>query len=125
MKVLTALVVYIALGVACSSGDDSELRDAPIESVDVVMTGTDPSRYAVDVVAQIPGSSCHRPQEPTVRRDGTTFQVTVQNLFTGADVCTADLGYRELTVHLPGDFEAGTEYTVRINDEPPLTFTVR
>jgi hypothetical protein len=118
-----AMLCALLLGsLACSSGDGSELRDAPIESAEVVSIDTFPPQYELLLVSRIPGRSCHRPQEPSVERDGTTFHVKVQNLFTGAEVCTADLGYREWTVPLEGDFEAGREYSVRVNDEPQLTF---
>ena len=116
------ILLLIVSALACSSGDGSELRDAPIESAAVVTVDTSPPQYELMVVSQVPGRSCHRPQEPAVERDGTAFEVKVQNLFTGAEVCTADLGFREWTVPLEGDFEPGTEYTVSVNDEPELTF---
>jgi hypothetical protein len=112
----------ILLAVACSSGDKSELRDAPIDSSAIVTIDASPPRYEVHVIAEIPGSSCNTPQEPAVKRDGATFRVSVQNLFSGAGVCTADLGYRDLTIPLPGPFQPGTRYEVLINDEPALTF---
>ena len=126
MRLLVFLVApALLLALACSSGDGAELRDAPIESAEIVTIDRVPPGYELHVVAQIPGSSCHRPQAPAVRRDGTTFRVTVQNLFTGAEVCTADLGYRDLTIPLPGDFDSGARYTVLLNDEPPLNFSAR
>ena len=120
--VLALLCALLPGSLACSSGDGSELRDAPIESAEVISIDTFPPQYELLLVSQIPGRSCHRPQEPSIERNGTTFEVKVQNLFTGAEVCTADLGYREWTLRLEGDFEAGTEYSVQVNDEPQLRF---
>lgn len=117
---LAACVSLAAL--ACSDDDGSELRDAPIESAEVVSVDTAPPSYELHVVSQIPGSSCHEPQEAELERDGTEFRVTVQNLFNGDEVCTADLGFKEHTLELPGPFDAGVEYTVLINEEPAITF---
>jgi hypothetical protein len=120
---ILAFAVLFLVAVACSSdGSGAELRNAPIQSTEIVSVDTFPPQYELLVVSHIPGRSCHRPQEPKVERRGNTFHVVVQNLFTGASVCTADLGFREWTIPLEGDFESGREYNVRVNDEPELTF---
>ena len=125
---LAAFVFLLTtLTMACLSKDKTgaEPRDAPIASAEVITLDTDPAQYQAHIVAEIPGSSCNQPLDPSVKRDGSTFHITVQNLFSGAEVCTADLGYRDLTIPLEGDFTSGVQYTVLINAEPPLTFVAK
>ena len=107
-SVIVVCPIALLWSLGCSSGDGSELRTAPIDSAKVVTVDTFQPRHEVAVVALIPGRSCHRPQEPTVERSETAFRVTVQNLFTGAAVCTSDPGYRELTIALAGEFVSGS-----------------
>jgi hypothetical protein len=120
---LGAIVALAFAGACSSSGNGAGLREAPIESAQVISIDTAPPSYELAVVAQIPGSSCYSPAGHEVIRTGDTFRVRVLNHFTGADMCTADLGYYDVLVPLIGGFVSGTEYVVELNSEPPIRFT--
>jgi hypothetical protein len=82
-----------------------------------------PPGYELAVVAQIPGSTCYSPAGHEVIRTERVFLVRVLNHYTGADMCSADLGFYPVIVPLAEPFVSGTEYTVELNSEPPIRFT--
>ena len=99
---------------------------APIEEIDVLFLESDPVQHQLQITSGLP-SGCAFFDRADVERDGTTFNVTVVNLMPapGVDVaCTMIYGYHESTVDLGSDLEAGTEYTVNVNDET-MTFVAQ
>jgi hypothetical protein len=96
---------------------------APIDELEVLFLESDPVQHRLRVVSGLP-SGCAFFERIDVERDDTTFNVTVVNLMPapGVDVaCTMIYGYHESEVELGDDLEAGTEYTVNVNDET-ITF---
>lgn len=91
---------------------------APIESAEVLFLESFPVQHRLHIVSGLP-SGCAQFVGAEVQRDGTTFTVTVTNSVPapGQEVaCTAIYGYQESNVDLGNDLEAGTEYTVNVND---------
>ncbi|MCA9848327.1 MAG: hypothetical protein KC458_07755 [Dehalococcoidia bacterium] len=96
---------------------------APIESAEVLFLESFPVQHHLHIVSGLP-SGCAQFVGAEVERDGTTFTVTVTNSVPAPDqevACTAIYGYQESNVDLGNDLEAGTEYTVNVNDMT-LTF---
>lgn len=99
---------------------------APIEEVEVLFLESFPVQHRLRVVSGLP-SGCARFDRIEVERAGTTFEVTVWNLVPAPDqeiACTMIYGFKESSVDLGSDLEAGTEYTVHVNDRT-VTFVAR
>ena len=90
---------------------------APIDRVEIVADATAPGRYAAVVTSGLPGG-CASFDSISARRAGTRIDVTVRNVLAipAGGAYTAIYGIVEHTVDLGGDFEAGTVYTVAVND---------
>jgi hypothetical protein len=114
---VAAAAVFAAAGVACSSDSPGGgLHEAPIESAEVVSVDTNPPQFFLEVVAGLP-NACYSQADPEVSRSGTTVRVRVLNRHSGAEVCAEVYGTYSLSIRLPGNYQAGTQYTVRVNDE--------
>jgi hypothetical protein len=92
---------------------------APVESVAIEISATDPSAAELVLVTGLPGG-CHEFDNYTLEREGDTFRVTVTNLRPADETipCTMIYGYHETRVALPGEIEACRTYDVMVNDEP-------
>ena len=96
---------------------------APVESVKVVASETDPTLYALKIVSGLPGG-CAKFKDYTTSLDGNTFTVAVTNLMPADPVpCTMIYGRHEGEVSL--DYLApGEVYTVVVNGKLTNSFTV-
>ncbi|MDP6403173.1 MAG: YbaY family lipoprotein [SAR202 cluster bacterium] len=99
---------------------------APIETVEVVVSGSDPAEYSLHIVSGLP-SGCAEFDGYQVSRDGNTIEVTVTNLMPAdpKTICTMIYGYHEGDVALGGDFVGGETYTVVVNGEAAGSFVAR
>jgi hypothetical protein len=95
---------------------ESGVALAPIESVEVVRTGTTTAGYSVVVTSGLP-SGCAAFDSIDVERTGNRFDVTVRNMMTvpPGGACTMIYGIVTNSVALPGPFADGTSYTVNVN----------
>ncbi|MPZ24422.1 MAG: hypothetical protein GEU28_13015 [Dehalococcoidia bacterium] len=127
---LSALVLgslAIASGLLSTASAQEPSRDrqpvfAPIESIEVVPSGSAPTGHALEIVAGLPGG-CAEPGDTGFYRDGDTFHVWVLNTEPTDDetVCTKEYRTYEVTVDLGTGFVPGQQYTARVNGEP-ITF---
>jgi hypothetical protein len=117
------LLLAVAVGGCDANNDQSQLRQAPIDSAQVVALDSSPTRYTVEILAGLP-DGCSSPATHSVTRDGKAFHVEVLNRHTGAQQCTAIYGMYRLTIALEGECESGAPYTVKVNDKE-LTFTAK
>jgi hypothetical protein len=122
-----------ALAVGCGSGGDEEdnnsqdytLVAAPIDDLDLQIRESFPPQYALRVVSGLP-NGCHEYDSYELTRDGTKINIRVLNRVPSDPnvICTQVYGQHEEIIDLGSDFEAGTEYTVEVN-EKTLTFTAQ
>lgn len=90
---------------------------APIDGVDVVIRESMPPQVAVRVSAGLP-SGCAQQHSHRVERSGDTITITVLNSMpSGNPICTMIYGMYDLTIELGSDFEVGTTYTLRVNEQ--------
>jgi hypothetical protein len=99
---------------------------APIDELELIVRESAPPQYAVRVVAGLPDGCTEFFEVEIAGRAGTTVKVEVMNTVpSGSDViCTAIYGTHEEIIELGTDFEPGTEYAVKVNDEE-LKFTAQ
>ena len=98
---------------------------APIESVEVVVSESDPLEYSLRIVSGLP-SGCVEFKGYEVSLDGNVFTVDVVNLEpTGPVVCTAIYETHEGEVALDGSLTPGETYTVIVNGEVTNSFLAR
>ena len=98
---------------------------APIESVEVLVSESDPPEYSLRIVSGLP-SGCVEFKGYDVSLDGNLFTVDVVNLEpTGPVVCTAIYETHEGEVALSGILTPGETYTVIVNGEVTNSFLVR
>ena len=98
---------------------------APIESVDVVVSESDPKEYSLRIVSGLP-SGCVTFDGYEVDLEGTTFVVNVVNLQpSGPVACTADYRTHEFEIDLGRGLTPGESYTVIVNGEVTNSFRVR
>lgn len=123
-------------GGGASPAPDAErtIVPAPIDDLEMIVRESAPPQYAVRVVSGLP-DGCAEFNEATLtgrtEREiegivGTTIEIEVTNTVpSGTDViCTAVYGTHEETIDLGSDFDSGTEYVVKVNDEE-LKFTAQ
>ena len=97
---------------------------APIESVAVNIAESDPPQYFLEITSGL-SDACHTFDRVETDRSGTAITVTVINKVVTGDVMCAQVYETETnSVALGADFEPGTTYTVRVNDEM-LDFTAQ
>ena len=96
---------------------------APVESVKVVVSETDPTLYTLQIVSGLPGG-CAKFKDYTTSLDSNTFTVNVTNLVPADPVpCTMIYGRHEGKVSL--DYlTSGEAYTVVVNGKLTNSFTV-
>ncbi|WP_040665885.1 hypothetical protein, partial [Nitrolancea hollandica] len=95
---------------------------APIESVEVIASGSTPTGHALKIVAGLP-SGCASPHDSGFRRVGDVINAYVTNTVPANPntVCSLIYGTYEVTIDLGTDFVPGHEYTARVNDQT-ITF---
>ncbi len=95
---------------------------APIESVEVIVSGSMPTGHALKIVAGLP-NGCASPHDTGFRRSGDVINASVTNTIpvNPNTVCTLIYRTYEVTIDLGTDFVPGHEYTARVNDQT-ITF---
>jgi hypothetical protein len=109
------ITVLAAMAIACDGNGGGNTLPAPIDSATVVVLDSSPPKYTVDIIARLQ-DGCTSPASHSVRRDGLTYEVTVLNRHSGAEVCAAIYAQYELAVELK-DVQSGRPYTVKVNDQ--------
>ena len=107
---------------------DSAIRLSPILEIEVEVLEGSPQEYQLRVVSGMPSGSCSRFNGYEIRRDNSLeIAVTITHHYvTAQDIaCTADFPIIETIVPLGSDFEAGQEYTIRVNEETTQTLVAR
>jgi hypothetical protein len=91
---------------------------APVESVAIEVTATDPVAADLVLVTGLP-SGCVSFNGYDLEREGDTFQVTVTNVRPDKEdlVCTMIYGTETTRIALDGDIEVCETYTVVVNGE--------
>ena len=98
---------------------------APIESVEVVVSESEPQKYSLKIVSGLP-SGCVEFKGYDVSLDANVFTVDVVNLEPVGPVgCIAIYETHEGEVALDGNLAPGETYTVIVNGEVTNTFQVR
>ena len=98
---------------------------APIESVGVVVSESDPPEYSLRIVSGLP-SGCVEFKGYDVSLDGNVFTVDAVNLeATGPVACIAVYERHEGEVALGGGLTPGETYTVIVNGEVTNSFLAR
>ena len=102
---------------------------SPVQSAEVVNTGSIPHEYTLRVVSGLPrGSGCSQFNGHEIRRHVPHQLDVVITHHEVADpnvVCTADFPILETDVPLGSDFNSGAEYTVNVNEDTSVTFFAR
>ena len=104
---------------------DSAIRESPIERAEIEVLGGAPTEYQLRVISGMPSGSCSHFNGYEIRRDNANaieVRITYHYVVAEGVVCTADYPIVETIVPLGSDFEAGVEYTVRVNQEPTQRF---
>ena len=95
----------------------SQLVEAPIDGLEVVVRESFPVQYGLQIRAGLP-NGCAKRAGYEVSRNGTQIEVRVLNAMPlGQVACTMIYGTYELNVSLGSDFSPGTTYTVQVNDK--------
>jgi hypothetical protein len=90
---------------------------APIDSLDVQVLESNPPQYMLSVRAGLPSGCAERNRYDT-ERAAEAITVTVLNWMpTDNAPCTMMYGSYELNINLGSDFQAGTTYSVNVNDK--------
>jgi hypothetical protein len=91
---------------------------APVESVAIEVTGTEPATADLVLVTGLPGG-CYSFKGYTLEREGDTFQVMATNVKPGDEnlVCTMIYGTKTTRIPLTGEIEVCGTYTVVVNGE--------
>jgi hypothetical protein len=104
------------------------LADSPIERVEVVVSGSNPPEYSLQVISKLPlGSSCSKFNGYNLLRRGHVFiDVTITHLeVTEIVPCTRDLPVVTTEIPLGTEFAAGESYKVIVNGEVTNSFLGR
>ena len=100
---------------------------APIEDSSVSLPEDVGGEYTLKITSGLP-SGCAQFDGYTVERDGNRFVVEVTNLMPHPSLvvaCTAIYGYHEGEISLGSRLDSGQTYTVTINGDLALSFTVQ
>jgi len=114
-------------GVASPSPDAGrKIVPAPIDELVMIVRESAPPQYAVRVVSGLPDGCAEFNEAKIAGRTGTTIEIEVTNTIPSDPslICTAIYGTHEETIELGSDFDSGTEYVVKVNDEE-LKFTAQ
>ncbi len=100
---------------------------APIEAAKIVAPETADGEYTLEITSGLP-SGCAQFNGFEVDRSGNDYAVEVTNLMPDPKeiiACTADYRYNDGHFGLEGDLNPGEAYTVKINGDLSLSFTVQ
>ena len=109
----------------------SFLAPSQVQEVELQVLESDPPRYNLLATYGIPaGSGCSHDNGYTLMRgdDGDiVISLTYHEVAQQEEpvICITDYPINEVTIPLESDFEAGKEYTVRINGKEELSFTAQ
>ena len=107
------------------SGPSMVETPAPIESVKLAVSDSDPPVYTLQITSGIPGGCVKFKGYETIQV-GNSIEVTVTNLQPAQAVpCTAIYAQHEGEVVLDGGFTPGESYTVVVNGNLTNSFTAR
>ena len=107
------------------SGSGMVETPAPIESVKLAASDSNPPVYTLQITSGIP-SGCVKFNGYETLREGNSINVNVTNLQPAeAVLCTAIYGQHEGEVVLDGEFTPGESYTVFVNGKLTNSFTAR
>ena len=107
---------------------DRVSEPAPVESVKVVISDTDPADVSLTVVTLLNSSSCSDFEGFQQTFEGDTITITMTNLVVAPGqlvACTMDIGYVETTIPVRALLTPGQSYNVVINGQLTNGFTVR
>lgn len=103
----------------------THLAESLVQDFEIEKAGGDPSAYRLRVVSGRPSGSCTRVNGyEVIRRELAVVEVRITHHQVSDPnvMCTKDFPITETLVPLDSGFEAGTEYTVKVNDKA-RTFT--
>ena len=90
---------------------------APIDKLEVQVLESFPAQYVVHIQAGLP-DGCTRQYASSVERNGDVISISVLNSVpTQVVACTQIYGSYELNLNLGSQFQTGTTYTVKVNDQ--------
>ncbi len=98
---------------------------APIESVDLSISSSNPPEYSLLIVSGLPGG-CVEFEDHAINLVDKTFEVTVTNLGPAPGsmvICTAIYGYHESRIAIGDELEPREAYTIKVNGEVTTSFT--
>ena len=131
LALLALPLVVACTGTSGGSGgggapEERSVVDSPIEEIDVVMRESHPAQYALAITSGLPSGCAVFDKAEVTGREGTTITIRVTHTMPSDPntACTMIYGYHESVVDLGSDFESGTEYTVKVNDQE-TTFTAQ
>lgn len=104
---------------------NTHIAESLVQAFEIEKTGGDPSAYRLRVVSGRPSGSCTRVNGyEVIRREQTVVEVKITHhqVSDPTVMCTKDFPITETLVPLGTEFEAGREYTVKVNDKA-RTFT--
>jgi len=106
------------------------VETSPIETVEVMVSESDPPRYQLNVVSRLPrGSSCSAFNGYDIARPfAGRIEITVTHVAVAPGQivpCTADLPVVTTEIPLGSELAAGETYTVSVNGEVTNSFLVR
>ncbi len=100
-------------------------KRAPIESVELTTSDSNPREYTLHIVSGLPGG-CVKFGDYSVAREGAHIDVAVTNFAPTEPLpCTMMYGIHEGEVELGSDFTAGETYMVSVNGNVTNAFTAQ
>ena len=103
----------------------THLAESLVQDFEIEKPGGDPPTFRLRVVSGRPSGSCTRVNGyEVIRRVPTVVEVKITHhqVSDPKVMCTKDFPIAEMVVPLGFEFDAGTEYTVKVNDQA-RTFT--
>ena len=103
----------------------THLAESLVQDFEIEKAGGDPPAYRLRVVSGRPSGSCTRVNGyEVIRRELAVVEVKITHhqVSDPTLICTKDFPITETLVPLGYEFEAGREYTVKVNDKA-RTFT--
>ncbi len=109
-----------------TANDERTIVRASIDDLDLIVRESAPPQYAVRIVSGLPDGCAEFYKATLTGRTGTTIEIEVTNTVPSDQtlICTAIYGTHEEIIELGSDFDSGTDYVVKVNDED-LRFTAQ
>ena len=114
-----SLLLLVTTAIACQSGgsgQELEIRPAPIHEVRVAIAESYPPQVIVFIKGGLT-DGCTTFHELKTEHSGNAVNITVTTQRPKGAVCTQVYGYFERNVNLGSDFTSGQTYTVKVNDK--------